>query len=349
MTTQDITTLPVAERAQIALKSTETEKAIQALVTKAKPITQVSDKNGRELAHSVAMELRSARVTIEKTGKAARDDATKFSGAVIAEEKRLIATIKPEEERVLALRDAWDAEQERIKQARIEAERRRVQKIQDAITTIRNFPLRLVGKSSADTDAAVCEMEALPVDEAEFQEFTAEAVRAKSEALAQLHQVHAAARAAEVARAEAEEARRQAEAERAEQARIQAERDAELAALRAKMKAHEEALQKQAEQQAAAELAQAKANPDGQELSPAAQALHEAQGAANFAKRHPGIAAAVAAPAQTPATAPKPARPTDDEIIDVLALHYRVHESKVIEWLLDMDLASASERMVEAV
>ncbi len=40
-----------------------------------------------------------------------------------------------------------------------------------------------------------------------------------------------------------------------------------------------------------------------------------------------------------------PARPTDDQIIATLALHYRVHESKVIEWLIDMDLDSASERM----
>lgn len=38
-------------------------------------------------------------------------------------------------------------------------------------------------------------------------------------------------------------------------------------------------------------------------------------------------------------------RPTDDEIIDVLTLHYRVHESKVIEWLLGLDLKAASGRM----
>ena len=39
-------------------------------------------------------------------------------------------------------------------------------------------------------------------------------------------------------------------------------------------------------------------------------------------------------------------RPTDDQIIEVLALHYRVHESKVIEWLCNMDLDSAGDRMV---
>lgn len=39
------------------------------------------------------------------------------------------------------------------------------------------------------------------------------------------------------------------------------------------------------------------------------------------------------------------AHPTDDQIIATLAYQYRVHESKVIEWLLEMDLDAASERM----
>lgn len=37
----------------------------------------------------------------------------------------------------------------------------------------------------------------------------------------------------------------------------------------------------------------------------------------------------------------KATRPTDAQIIEVLALHYRVHESKVIEWLLELDLDTA--------
>lgn len=46
-------------------------------------------------------------------------------------------------------------------------------------------------------------------------------------------------------------------------------------------------------------------------------------------------------------TRPQPAqsRPSDSEIIETLALAYRVHESKVIEWLLDMDLDSASDQL----
>ena len=50
------------------------------------------------------------------------------------------------------------------------------------------------------------------------------------------------------------------------------------------------------------------------------------------------------APTTKAATA-KPARPTDAEIIEVLALHFRVHEFKVVEWLLDMDLDIEAQRI----
>lgn len=86
------------------------------------------------------------------------------------------------------------------------------------------------------------------------------------------------------------------------------------------------------------ELAQAQASPEGAELSPAAQALNEAQGAARFAEHHGKPAPAKKGKAK--------ARPTDDEIIDAICLHFRVHESKAIEWLLDVDLNAASQRLV---
>jgi predicted phage-related endonuclease len=49
-----------------------------------------------------------------------------------------------------------------------------------------------------------------------------------------------------------------------------------------------------------------------------------------------------AAPTLTDIGKPRRAtsRPTDAEIIEVLALHFRVHESKVVEWLCEMDLSA---------
>lgn len=60
----------------------------------------------------------------------------------------------------------------------------------------------------------------------------------------------------------------------------------------------------------------------------------------------------VPAPVQPVAAAPARAvrrefRPTDGQLIEVLTLHFRVHESKVIEWLLAMDLEAASKRLLD--
>lgn len=41
----------------------------------------------------------------------------------------------------------------------------------------------------------------------------------------------------------------------------------------------------------------------------------------------------------------RPRCPSDDQIIEALALHFRVHEASVIAWLIDMDLAAASQRV----
>ena len=52
--------------------------------------------------------------------------------------------------------------------------------------------------------------------------------------------------------------------------------------------------------------------------------------------------------AQMKKTAQQPAgRPSDSEIIETISLKYQVHESKVIEWLLDMDLQTASKQLAE--
>lgn len=49
------------------------------------------------------------------------------------------------------------------------------------------------------------------------------------------------------------------------------------------------------------------------------------------------------------APARKQTRPADDEIIDAISLAFRVHESKALEWLLDMDLKAAGARMAAAM
>lgn len=54
------------------------------------------------------------------------------------------------------------------------------------------------------------------------------------------------------------------------------------------------------------------------------------------------------APRATQAVSKRPSRPSDREIIETLALAYRVHESKIIEWLLEVDLKAASRDLEAA-
>ena len=131
MTTSTEMTIP--ERAAVALNSIKVTNELRELVASSADIVFVIDSAGREQAHRIGMNLKNARIAIEKAGKAARDDATKFSKGVIAEEARLVAIIEPEESRVFDLRDKWDAQIEAEKQAKIAAERLRIEGIQARI------------------------------------------------------------------------------------------------------------------------------------------------------------------------------------------------------------------------
>lgn len=133
------TELTVQGRAALALSSDKTRKDLIAMAAKSAHLVEVKNKAARDEIHSAAMVLVSARTAISKTGKAARDDATKFSKAVIAEEASLIAITEPEEKRLLALRDAWDEVVAAEKAAREAAERTRVMGITERIAGIRQY------------------------------------------------------------------------------------------------------------------------------------------------------------------------------------------------------------------
>lgn len=252
--TTDITTLPPADRAMIVLASTKTEEHLRGLVVEATSVTAVIDPDGREQAHRLAMKLRTARTTIEKTGKAARDDANAFAKAVIDEQKRLIAITETEEKRVLALRDGYDARIEAEKEAKRQAEAARVAAIREKIDGIRALPLALAGASSDDIAAEKAALEGFTPTEEVFAEFTDDCKAAIAEALAAMSDLYARVMAQEAAAAMV-----QAERLKLEEARRQAE--AELAAER-------EALERQrAEARAAAEAIQAEARAEAKKLA----------------------------------------------------------------------------------
>jgi hypothetical protein len=236
------TQLTAPERAEKALAFAETKAQLAELAQQSARIVEVTNPDGREECHRARMTLKNTRVAIQKTGKDARDDAVQFSKAVIAKEKELIDVIAPEESRLQSLQDAWDTEREAERQAKVRAEQERVEAIQQQIADVRAYAHEAVGKGSEAIAVLIAELEPLGPSEAMFQEFREQADVARSETLAKLQDMHAAAAAHEAEQA------RIAEEQAAERAKIEAER-AELAKLR------EEAAER--DRQAAAERAEA--------------------------------------------------------------------------------------------
>ena len=267
------TELAPIERAAIALESSKTEQHLMALATKHQSITVVKDKAGREQAHGAYIEVMRARTAVEKAAKDAREDATKFSKAVIAEAARLVAIVEPEEARLKEARDVWDAEQARIKAEAEARERARVLAITERIAAIKAY---VVLANNCRTSARVAELQVKLCDTemTGFEEFEAEAVMALADTEAHLNRVLANIReqedeAARVkAEQEAEAARLKAEreeldrqcAEAAAQAKAQAEADrAELDRQRKEMDAQRAAAQAEAKRVADEARAQAEA------------------------------------------------------------------------------------------
>ena len=108
----------------------------------------------------------------------------------------------------------------------------------------------------------------------------------------------------------------------------QAKIDAKLAAARDEIRQEEQA---KAVDQAA--------KPVEQTAKPVEQEASKAAPSASVGMRTGGSV-------RTPTA--KQTRPTDRQIIDCLTLQFRVHDSKVIEWLLDMDLEAASRELESA-
>lgn len=269
--TQSTALVPVDQRAKLALATTERESKLIEAAASTKDITACADKTGREMVHKAAMGHRALRLDIKNTGEAAREDANKFQKAVIAEAARLTALIEPEETRLLAIRDGYDAEQERIRQEAIKAEQARVAKVQAAITHYRDMPLGYVGKTSADIDAAIKDLETASLPEIEYKGDEESHVRAaRSSTFDKLAEMAFAAQDRERAEKQAAEARaaeearikaeREAEEKRQAEQRAELERQqAELAAARAKAEAEAKAAREKLEAEAAEQRRQQEA------------------------------------------------------------------------------------------
>lgn len=277
------TELTVKDRAAVALGSSKAESELIELAGKSKAIVSITNKDGRTECHAAAMVAKEARVNIEKAGKAAREDATAFSKAVIAEESRLVGLIAPEERRLINLRDDWDARAKAEKEAAEALERERIASIKARIA---EFGLMVSDAAMLEAHGAEQELEvaiAVEIDDS-FGEFYGDAVEAKAVAVAKLREIVAAKTAAEATAArikaeqEAEATRLAAErermaAERAEMDRIAAENRAAEAKRQAEERARLDAERAELDRQRKEiEAAQANSRREAQESAAKAEA-----------------------------------------------------------------------------
>lgn len=213
------TALTVTARAELALGSDKARKELAALVKKSAAIKEVKNAAGRDEAHGAAMVLVRARTTIQKTGKAARDDATQFSKAVIAEEKELIAITQGEEDRLLALRNTWDEARAAEKAEAERIERERVMNIGQRIADIRECAvLASQCRTAAAVTALIDKLAADPMQG--FEEFSDEAEGVRTKALASMREI-SGNKMAQEQQAAREKAEREAEAQRLADERAQ--------------------------------------------------------------------------------------------------------------------------------
>lgn len=217
--------MPPAERALVVMGSEARVITLKKLVKESEDLVEVKDTTARDQIHGAYMKLKNTRIEIEKVGETAREDAKSFNLAVLAEQRRLVAITDPEEERLKKLRDEFDQAAERERAALAEANRARIQLLQDGIAAIRAIPGALIGKPSADISAVI---KSLQERELKFDELQADAAAAVDDALKTLGGmfIDAKAREDEVEAQKAEAARLKAAAEElAQRTREQEERE----------------------------------------------------------------------------------------------------------------------------
>jgi hypothetical protein len=211
------TALTVIERASVALGAAKHEKRLVALAKGSTGIVAITNPASYSECHAARMALKRARIEIEGLGEGAREDARNFAKAVIAEQKRLIGIVQPEETRLQVIQDAHDAKVETERQAKQQAELDRLAAIRSRIDDLKQYAVNAIGKPAAGIALAMDGLEKEPIMPW-AQEFADIATEAKVQTMNRLNVMFG--------KAQVDEAAAKAEAERLaeEHARIHAER-----------------------------------------------------------------------------------------------------------------------------
>lgn len=263
-----VSDLPVPERARALLKSEQTEKDFLALVEKSQSIVVITNSDGYKQCHSTRMALVRALTTLNALDEKVREDLISTNKAIIAERKRLAAIIEPAKKRLQDIQDAYDAKIAAEKRAKEQAEAQRKADIQALIDDIRNIPLDLTGRSSAEIDLHISNLRVLAIDET-FEEFKAQAEGARATALVRLDKMLTATVAAESEARILEQERIAQEAERQRLARERAEQEAAAAKERERIAEEQRVAREAAAAEAARQAEELRRQREAQEAAAA--------------------------------------------------------------------------------
>lgn len=311
----ELTTLPPEARAAIAMESTATEQYLTGLATAHTGITEAKDKAGRDQAHRAAMQLMQARLAVEKTADDAKADAKRFVAGINSECARLVAIVKPEEVRLKGVRDEWDSEQARIKEAEAEAKRKRIEALNQRIASIRDIGNRAMRCATSEQAIAIAsELDAVDFDgmdefEADAQYAHGEATETCSAVIERLQSAEQTARDLEQHRRELAAAKAEADAALAELARIRAEELAK-AEREAREQVEAERRAEAARQQAEAEREREAARSQAAEAERAIMLAEQKRAADRVIETPVSVAPAAPQPALEAANTPAPAQAT---------------------------------------
>lgn len=239
-------------------------------------ICEVGTPAGMRQAIAARAAWRDPRIAVEKARKEAKAPVLALGKQIDAFAAGLETQLRLGEDHYDAQIKAEEERKEKAKQERAAAEAKRIAAHQERIASDIVMATRgALGESAARIAVVIADVEAIPADEATFEEFAPQAEAAKLKTLATLRELHAeaVAREAEEARIASERAE-QAERDRVERERVAAEQAAEskrLAEERAELERQREAaraeqaridaeaaaLRKAADEKAAAERADA--------------------------------------------------------------------------------------------
>ena len=321
---------------------------------------------GMKTALSRRAVFRDIRVSADKERAARKAPLLEIGRLLDAKAKELVALSKPYEEHHDAVIKAEEARKAEEKAEKERIERERIARIHEYIADINAIPSKLVGKSAEAIRTALSEAEAMEIGIDVFADFTGTAMQARLFAVAKLIPMLAAQEEHEAEQARLKADREELVRQQAEQRRI----DAEAALVRQEAEAKAQAEQAEADRVAAELRASEQAKLDAQmaAFKKEQEAFRAEQEAARLASQaisdaeeQQRINAAEPAPVAEPTPAPvaepvavnvhalnkpKPAnRPSDMAIVSTLAMHYRVHEVTIVDWLQRMDLESVSSEL----